>query len=291
MTAMSAEANTTPAVDLTDHVTRIVKRSGTSFFWAMRMLPVEKRSALFAIYAFCREVDDIADEPGDMETKRAELMAWRDEIDRVYGGEPQNPTGRALKEVVTKYDLAKEDFLAVIEGMEIDAPPRLRITDGKALEYYCDRVACAVGRLCNRVFGVERELGNRIAAQLGLALQLTNILRDVQEDAERDHVYLPGDLLAKHGVDGSDPCGFANQPGIDAVCAEIAALAAQNFANARASLDGCDRRMMRPAIIMMELYRRVFERLETRGWGRITEPVSIPKLEKLWVAVRYGLMS
>ncbi|NQV20389.1 MAG: presqualene diphosphate synthase HpnD [Rhodospirillales bacterium] len=294
---MSTEVVTTPPpltdppTDPNSHVTGIVKRSGSSFFWAMRLLPLEKRNALFAVYAFCREVDDIADEPGAMEAKRAELSAWRDEIDRVYAGTPQFPVGHALANAVPKYNLDKEDFLAVIEGMEMDAPLRLRITDMTGLVYYCDRVACAVGRLCNRVFGIDRENGNKIAEALGLALQLTNILRDVQEDAARDHVYLPGDLLNKHGVDSSDAVSIVTQPGLEAVCTEIAALAGQKFAEARRHLAACDRRKMRPAIVMMEVYRRVYDRLEARGWGRVTEPVSVPKLEKLWIALRHGLSS
>jgi phytoene synthase len=288
---MSAETATTPPADPAVHVTEIVKRSGTSFFWAMRMLPAEKRSALFAVYAFCREVDDIADEPGTMDAKRAELAAWRLEIDRVYEGIPKYPVGYALVHAVRTYDLDKQDFLAVIEGMEMDAPPRVRMTDLAQLEYYCDRVACAVGRLCTQVFGVDREPGKVVAAALGQALQLTNILRDVQEDAARDHVYLPEDLLKAHGVDSDYADGLAAQPGLDAVCAEVAALAGKRFKQAERSLSACDRRKMRPAIIMMEVYRRVFERLKARGWGRITEPVSVPKFEKLWIALRYGLAS
>jgi phytoene synthase len=173
--------------------------------------------------------------------------------------------------------------------MEIDAAPRLRMTDLAQLEYYCDRVACAVGRLCTRVFGVDLGQGDAVAAALGQALQLTNILRDVQEDAERDHVYLPGDLLKAHGVNATDARRIAAQPGIHAVCARIAALAAERFEQAERSLGPCDRRKMRPAIIMMEVYRRLFERLKARGWGRIAEPVNVPKLEKLWIALRYGL--
>ncbi len=288
---MTAEAAIARPADPAGHVTEIVKRSGTSFFWAMRMLPPEKRSALFAIYAFCREVDDIADEPGTMDAKQAALAAWRDEIDRVFVGVPHFPVGHALVDAVRSYDLARDDFLAVIEGMEMDAPPRVRISHLGALEYYCDRVACAVGRLCNQVFGVDRDLGNTVAAALGQALQLTNILRDVLEDAERDHVYLPADLLRANGIDATDARSIADQPGIDEVCTWIANLAAERFRQAERCLADCDRRQMRPAIIMMEVYRRVFERLEARGWGQVKEPVSVPKLEKLWIALRYGLMS
>lgn len=288
---MNAELSLTSTPESAQLITDIVKRSGTSFFWAMRLLPAAKRRAVFAIYAFCREVDDIADEPGTMEDKRTQLGAWRDEIDRVYDGKPEFPVGEVLATVVRDYDLDKPDFLAVIEGMEMDAPERLRIADMAGLEYYCDRVACAVGRLCNRVFGVGREQGNAVAVALGLALQLTNILRDVQEDAERDHVYLPDDLLRAQGIDTTNPTSMIGHPGLESVCTLIGERAGERFAEAERLLTDCDRRNMRPAVIMMEVYRRVYVRLKARGWGRVTEPVHVPKIEKLWVALRYGLFS
>jgi len=288
---MSAEATPDTNIDPATLVTDIVKRSGSSFFWAMRLLPAEKRAALFAIYAFCREVDDIADEPGTMESKRERLGAWRGEVDRIFNGTPEFPIGKILAKVVPEYGLHKPDFLAVIEGMEMDAPEHLRIANMAGLEYYCDRVACAVGRLCNQVFGIDREAGNKIATALGLALQLTNILRDVQEDAVRDHVYLPDDLLRAQGIDTSNAINLVEDPGLEAVCTQIGARAGERFAEAEKYLANCDRRKMRPAIIMMEVYRRIYDRLSARGWGRVTEPVSVPKLEKLWIALRYGLIS
>jgi squalene synthase HpnD len=287
---MSAEATHAATVDPVALVTEIVKKSGSSFFWAMRLLPAEKRSALFAIYAFCREVDDIADEPGTLESKRERLSAWRDEVDRIYSGKPEFPIGQVLAKVVPKYGLDTLDFLAVIEGMEMDAPERLRITDMAGLEYYCDRVACAVGRLCNRVFGIDREHGNQIATALGLALQLTNILRDVQEDAARDHVYLPADLLRAQSIDITNPVDIIDHPGLEAVCTQISVRAGQCFSHAEQYLASSDRRKMRAAIIMMEVYRRIYERLRVRGWRRVSEPVSVPKIEKLWIALRYGLI-
>ncbi len=153
------------------HVEAIVRRAGTSFYWAMRRLPAHKRHAMYAIYAFCREVDDIADEGGSEEQKHTELGLWRGEIERLYGDMPRNPIAQALRHPVDSFGLKKEDFRAVIDGMEMDAEANIRIADMDELTLYCDRVACAVGRLSVRVFGLDEELGQRLAYHQGLALQ------------------------------------------------------------------------------------------------------------------------
>ncbi|MEQ9200516.1 MAG: squalene/phytoene synthase family protein, partial [Rhodospirillales bacterium] len=159
------------------------KASGSSFFFAMRLLPPEKRAAMYAVYAFCRDVDDIADEPGDLADKQIALARWRGWIDDLYQGRrPGHPVARALQQPIAEFDLKQDDFLAVIEGMELDARPDIRIPDREALIDYCDKVACAVGRLSVRVFGMPEDDGLALARAEGLALQLTNILRDVAED-------------------------------------------------------------------------------------------------------------
>ena len=274
-----------------DHVESVVRRSGTSFYWAMRILPEEKRRAMFAVYAFCREVDDIADDPGEVPEKLIGLGRWRDEIERLYDRAPRRPISRALLGPVRRFGLGKADFLAVIDGMEMDAADRLRIADMDELSLYCDRVACAVGRLSNRVFGVGEPACDRLARALGQALQLTNILRDLKEDAKRDRLYLPEDMLRAHGViDTEDACRVLEQPAVEAVCERIAEIARNRFAEAAAVLAQCDRRDTRPALIMMEVYRRTLRRLMFRGWRRWAEPVSVSSAEKLWVAFRYGIV-
>jgi phytoene synthase len=156
---------------------------------------------------------------------------------------------------------------------------------------YCDRVACAVGRLSNRVFGVGEPACDRLARALGQALQLTNILRDLKEDAKRDRLYLPEDMLRAHGViDTEDACRVLEQPAVEAVCERIAEIARNRFAEAAAVLAQCDRRDTRPALIMMEVYRRTLRRLMFRGWRRWAEPVSVSSAEKLWVTFRYGIV-
>ena len=272
------------------YVNAVVRRSGTSFLWAMRVLPPPKRDAMFAVYAFCREVDDIADDPGDPGDKLNRLEAWREEIERLFGGEPRSPVTCALAAPVGQFGLRKETFMAVIDGMEMDAAGGLRIADMAALEVYCDRVACAVGRLSNQVFGVDDKAGEAVAVALGQALQMTNILRDLREDAALDRLYLPGDMLHAHGIPNGDAPAVLAHPAMPEVCDALARLTEKRYVEAEAALSACDRRIMRPAIMMMQVYRRIFEKLRRRGWRRLDQRVGLPLWQKLWVLVRYGML-
>ena len=263
----------------------IVKQSGTSFYWAMRILPEAKRTAMFAIYAFCREVDDIADGSDRPEVKMGFLEKWRTEIKRLYAGHPEHIISLALAGPVKDYDLAKEDFMAVIDGMEMDAVDALRISDMAELELYCDRVACAVGRLSNRVFGLNGEMNTSLAKALGDALQLTNILRDIYEDAERNHVYLPADLLAKHGIEGETINEIIENPALPEVCLELADLTAERYRQADEIIEKCGKELIRPAIIMKSIYFQLFRCLEQRGWERLDVPVKLSKFHKLRLAL------
>src|SRR5512132_105912 len=288
---MNEISATTSAVPPLTYVEQLVRESGSSFYWAMRFLPVEKRRAMFAVYAFCRQVDDIADEPGQIAAKQRALGGWRREIERLYAGVAERPVAAALLRPVERFDLRKQDFLAVINGMEMDAARSIRIADMEELHRYCDRVACAVGRLSVRVFGVPQPTGDALASALGQALQLTNILRDLKEDARRDRLYLPAALLRSRGVAvGSDAESVLRHSAIIGACEQLSGLAARRFEEAASLSAVCDRRQIRPAVIMMEVYRRTLERLNGRGWGRWAEPVSVSSAEKLWVALRYGMI-
>lgn len=284
------EGTLSPSDDARAHAEALVRRSGTSFFWAMRMLPVEKRHAMFAIYAFCREVDDIADDPGDEIEKRARLAQWRNELHSLYDGRPRLPVALALVGPVERYGLHQRDFQAVIDGMDMDAGKSVRIADMDELTLYCDRVACAVGRLSNRVFGIDEAMGDKIAFALGQALQLTNILRDIHEDAGIDRLYLPAALLAEHGIDDSDLQRVLDHPALPGLCQGLGRLARTRFTEARALLDQCDRRRMRPAIVMMEVYHRILVKLEQSRWQNVRAPVGLSKATKLWVALRHGFV-
>ena len=276
------------------HVENIVKSSGTSFYWAMRRLPPKKRAAMYAIYAFCREVDDIADDIGGSGAeaeKRKKLDKWRDEIDSLFVGAPRTVVGHALLPAVKSFHLRREDFEAVISGMEMDTRDRVRIKDLDELILYCDRVASAVGRLSTRVFGLDAETGDRLAFAQGQALQLTNILRDVDEDAERDRLYLPADVLSHHGIARIEDLGAVmDDPRLHDVCAELADGATQRFREALAIIDTCDRQDVRPAVMMLEVYRRILELLIQTGWKQPRRRVSLSPMVRLWVMFWYGML-
>ena len=267
-----------------------VEAAGTSFYWAMRLLPEHRRDAMFAIYAFCREVDDIADSADALEDKCRGLDHWRDEIAALYAGRPTTALGRVLLEPVGAFNLRREDFLAVIDGMEMDAVTDIRAPSLAELDLYCDRVASAVGRLSVRAFGVATGEADRVAHSLGRALQLTNILRDLVEDAGRGRLYLPSELLRAHGIDSSDPAEVLRHPALPLVCDALAAIAEGHFADARQAMMQCPRRPMRPAATMEAVYRAILRRLRQRGWQKLAEPVSVPKPVKLWLALRHGLV-
>ncbi len=245
---------------------------------------------MYAIYAFCREVDDIADGSLTAAAKAARLDAWAEEIERLFRGRPGEPIARALASPVAAFALAKRDFLAVIEGMRMDAAARVRFPDGAALAHYCDCVAGAVGRLSNPVFGIARALGDPLAGALGEALQLTNILRDLDEDAALDRLYLPADLLLRHGIPADSPAAALAHPALPAACAEIAGIAGARFDEARAILARVGPRERKPAVLMMEAYWRIYRRLVARGFAPPRRPVSPSRLEKAWIVLRHGIV-
>ena len=266
-----------------------VEAAGTSFYWAMRVLPEARRDAMFAIYAFCREVDDIADGSAAPEAKRRDLDAWRGEIAALYAGGPATTAGRALLEPTRAYDLRREDFLAVIDGMEMDAAD-IRAPGLAELDLYCDRVASAVGRLSVRAFGVATEAADRVAYALGRALQHTNNLRDLAEDGARGRLYLPRELLRAEGISANDPATVLKHPALPRVCAALAEIAERHFGEARAAMRECPRRPMRPAAAMGAVYHGILGRLRRRGWRDLEREVRIPAALKLWFALRYGLL-
>lgn len=271
------------------YVEAMVKRAGTSFFWAMRSLKLERRRGVFAVYGFCRDVDDIADGDLPLDQKRALLELWRKEIKGIYDGTPSHPIGQALVEPVKTYGLKEADFVAVIDGMEMDAYPRVRIHDMAELELYCDRVACAVGRLCVPIFGLRKDEGVSLSASLGAALQLTNILRDVIEDAAIDRVYLPAELLAHADVKSDQITDVLAAPGLAELCAGLAERAEQHFENAKAIIQNADPKAARPAHMMLQVYYRVFQKLQKRGWHDLEKDVRPSKFEKIAIALRYGI--
>ena len=270
-------------------VETIVRDAGTSFYRGMRVLPAERRQAMYAIYAFCRRVDDIADEAGALDDKLAELAAWRERIARLYRGEADDAVTRVLLVAIQRFALRPEDFLAVIDGMQMDAVTTIVAPDLATLDLYCDRVAGAVGRLSVRAFGDTSPAADRVAGSLGRALQLTNILRDIDEDAARGRLYLPREYLDAADVP-LHPAEALRAPGLASVCSRLAALAHQHFSDAHAAMALCNRRAMKPARLMGATYAAILTQLERRGWSRLHERVSLPTWRKLWVALRFGLL-
>ena len=276
-------------------IARQVRAASTSFYGAMRMLPQAKREAIFAVYAFCRAVDDIADDDGGRTEERLrQLGVWRQDIAALYQRRPTTLITRALAVPVQTFGLREADFIAVIDGMEMDARGPIVAPDMATLDLYCDRVACAVGRLCVCIFGEPGEAGQTVAQHLGRALQLTNIIRDVAEDADIGRLYLPAERLRFHNImfaAPSDVIKHANYPGL---WREMAGLAGESFASAEAALAACDRSKMRPARIMLEVYKRNLARMTALSDAEIADPAVpkrlVSKPEKLFIALRYGLL-
>ncbi len=276
-------------IDPQRHVEDVVARSGSSFRLGMRVMPKAGRDAMYAIYAFCREVDDVADEPGETTDKLRQLAEWRVEIDRLYEGSPTVPTTKALLAPVRDFALPKAEFLAVIDGMEMDARAPVWGPPFEELMLYCRRVAGAVGMLSIHAFGETRPPAPDLAVSLGNALQLTNILRDVYEDAHNGRLYLPRELLDEHNVTAAEPGALLVDPALASVCAGLAERAKQAFAETEAILPRLDRKKMRPAILMKAVYQRTLVGLEARGWDRLDQPVRISRAEKIWIALRHSL--
>ncbi len=271
-----------------DEVEVLVRKAGTSFYRGMRVLPPDRRHAMYAIYAFCRIVDDIADEDGALPEKLRGLAEWRAHVAGLYRGESDGPVTRLLLAAVERFRLREQDFAAVIDGMQMDAETVIVAPDLATLDLYCDRVAAAVGRLSVRAFGDSSEEADKVAWSLGRALQLTNILRDIKEDADRGRLYLPAEYLDQAGVP-HDPAAALVSPALPAVCARLAVDVHRHFRDARAHMANCDPTAMKPARLMGETYAAILTCLEQSGWRDPAVRISLPLWRKLWLLVRYGL--
>jgi presqualene diphosphate synthase len=263
--------------------------SGSSFYAAMRILPREQREAMFQIYSFCRDVDDIADSDGPRPQRLAELQQWRDDIAALYQGHPP-PRLRDYVASVDRFDLKQEDFLAIVDGMEMDVPQDIRAPDLATLDLYCDRVASAVGRLSVRVFGLPQDDGILLAHHLGRALQLTNILRDIDEDAGIGRLYLPREALLHAGITSSDPLKVIAEPALPKVCVPLVERARAHFAKADEIMNRNRRRVVRAPRIMSKYYQAILELLLARGFAAPRAPVRLNKLGRIFIILRYALI-
>jgi len=264
--------------------------SGSSFYYSFRFLPPDRRRAIIAFYAFCREVDDIVDECHDTNLARTKLAWWRDEIARLYAGNPGHPVTRALAEAIAPFHLSQDAFEQIIDGMEMDLDFGLgqpvRYPDFKALRLYCHRVAGVVGEVAASIFGTNDRTTLKYANKLGLAFQLTNIIRDVGEDARRGRVYLPEDELAQYGVSISDLMQARMSDNFRRLMEFQTLRALQTYDEALALLPASDRKAQRPGLIMAAIYRALLEEIRADGFQVLDRRISLTPLRKLWLAWR-----
>ncbi len=263
------------------YVAGVVRASGSSFFLPMMLLPREKREAMLALYAFCRETDDVADEISNPDLSRALIQAWREEVRALYDGAPRHPVTRALAGPVKRFNLPQEHFGGILDGFEMDGGGAMLRPTLAELERYCHCVAGCVGLLSVEIFGYRAATIPDFARHLGQAFQLTNILRDVAEDARRGRIYLPAELLDDAGLGGLAPEAVLRTPGVTDVCRAVGAMARERFAAASDCLPRSERRAMRPALLMRGVYETYLDRIEEAGFpadGRRIEFGSMKKL-------------
>lgn len=280
--------------DLAASFTRaLVRRSGSSFYGAMRLLPKPKREGIYAVYAFCRAVDDIADGPCAVDAKHRALAAWHDDIEALFRGRPSRMLTQALALPVARFGLRRDHLIEIIKGVEMDTQGCLQAPSMEELELYCSRVAGAVGLLAVRVFGCGDPRADDFARAVGAALQFTNILRDVAEDAAEGRLYLPREALDAAGITSRDPLEVIADPALPEACAWVAAIARQRFMEADDLLSAMaigDRKSLRPAVVMMTVYARLLDRLIAGGWRSPERRVKLPRWENMWIALRYGVL-
>ncbi len=272
-----------------------VAKSGSSFYWAMRLLPTERRTALYAIYAFCRMVDDIADDGSrNKADKLAELARWHDRIDNLHIAKTDTLC-MALAQAGISFELSAVDLHSVVDGMEMDAKGPIIAPTLLQLDLYCDRVASAVGRLCMPVFGEVSSHGQVLAHHLGRALQLTNIARDIEEDAAMGRLYVPQEYLLAAGIKSVDPLTIVKHDSLNKARAMLGILADTHFEQAAGAMERCNRRAVRPAHVMMMVYRRLWRQLRNGSWQALPKRRGLAhvadKIAKLAIALRYGWLA
>jgi len=257
--------------------------SGSSFYYSFLFLPPEKRRAITALYAFCREVDDVVDECADPQIARTKLAWWRTEIDAVFSGKPQHPVSTALVPVVSDFSLPAEQFHEIIDGMEMDLAQN-RYLDFKALQLYCYRVASVVGLMAAEIFGYTDRRTLKYAHDLGLAFQLTNIIRDVGEDARRGRVYLPLDEMKRFEVPLADIFGARHSERFRRLMEFQIERAEGFYAQALAALPAADRKTQRAGLVMAAIYRTLLAEIRRDGSRVLTQRTALTPVRKLWLA-------
>jgi phytoene synthase len=257
--------------------------SGSSFYYSFLFLPPERRRAITALYAFCREVDDVVDECSDAQVALAKLVWWRLEIGKLFEGTPNHPVARALAPHLETFQIRQEQLSEIVDGMEMDLR-QTRYLDFAGLERYCYHVAGAVGLLAAGIFGYRNPRTLEYAKTLGTAFQLTNIIRDVGEDARKNRIYLPMDELQKFGVKAADILNRTPGESFRELMRFQAQRAAAYYDRAFASLPAEDRRAQRAGLIMAAIYRATLAEIERDGFKVLTQRTSLTPLRKFWLA-------
>jgi len=260
-------------------------RSGSSFYYSFLFLPPERRRAITALYAFCREVDDVVDEVSDVGVARTKLAWWRTEVANLFAGHPQHPVTRALEPFIAPYGLDAGRMNEIIDGMEMDLVHH-RYADFEALKLYCHRAAGVVGQLSASIFGYANASTLEYAEALGLAFQLTNIIRDVGEDARRERVYLPADELSRFGITPEDLLHGRGGARFAELMHFQAERARSYYELAHSRLAPEDRASQRPGLIMAAIYRTLLDEIERDGFRVLDRRVALTPLRKLWIAWR-----
>jgi phytoene synthase len=257
--------------------------SGSSFYYSFLFLPPERRRAITALYAFCREVDDVVDETADAQLAATKLAWWRVEVGNLIAQNPQHPVTKALSPHLKPFGITQEKLSDIIDGMEMDLT-QTRYLDWPGLERYCYRVASVVGLLAAGIFGYRDARTLDYARELGLAFQLTNIIRDVGEDARKNRIYLPMADLKEFGVPAADILNSRETPEFRKLMAFEAARARGHYHKAMQSLPAADRKPQRPGLIMAAIYRALLEEIERDGFRVLTQRTSLTPLRKFWIA-------
>jgi 15-cis-phytoene synthase len=260
-------------------------RSGSSFYYSFLFLPAEQRRAITALYAFCREIDDAVDECSEPHVARTKLQWWRDELARAFRGEPRHPVTQALGEPLARHNLPQEYFLELIDGMEMDLDG-FEYRSFSELALYCYRAAGVVGLLSAEIFGFEDRRTLRFAEELGTAFQLTNILRDVREDAMRGRIYIPRDEMARFGVTATDLHAGQTSERVRALLKFQAERARSYYRQARALLPAHDRARQRSSLIMAAIYEATLEEIARDGYRVLEHRLALTPVRKLWIAWR-----
>jgi len=275
-------------MDPFDYCKQKAAASGSSFYYSFLFLPPERQRAIMALYAFCREVDDVVDETADMQIAQTKLDWWRKETAEIHGGKPTHPVTQALAEVVKTFDLPRDKLLEIIDGMQMDLQ-QTRYLDFKALELYCYRVASVVGLLAVEIFGYTDPQTLKYAHDLGIAFQLTNIIRDVGEDARRGRIYLPINELQQFNVTAKQITDATYNDNFRALMEFQIERAERYYGQALALLPAADRKSQRAGLIMAAIYRTTLDEIKADGCKVLTQRTSLTPLRKLWIAARTWL--